>query len=151
MIRIAETAFDPSAELAGFIESCGSDLGGIASFIGLVRGNHGDARVDALTLEHYPGMTEAKLREFEETAKTRWPVSHSLVIHRVGRMLPGDAIVLVATASAHRQAALDACAFLIDILKTQAPFWKYEERDDGAHWVEARASDSAAAQRWVAE
>jgi len=151
MIRITETGFDPSAELAAFIQRCGPDLGGIATFIGLVRGSHGEASVHALTLEHYPGMTQTKLEAFEETAQTRWPVSHSLIIHRVGRMLPGDAIVLVATASAHRQAALDACAFLIDILKTEAPFWKYEERDDGAHWIEARESDGAAARRWVAE
>jgi molybdopterin synthase catalytic subunit len=102
----------------------------------------------AMTLEHYPGMTERQLEAIEAEARRRWPLLDSLVIHRVGRMLPGEAIVLVATASTHRAAALEACAFLIDWLKTRAPFWKLEETPSGERWVEARESDEAAAARW---
>jgi molybdopterin synthase catalytic subunit len=101
-----------------------------------------------MTLEHYPGMTEKKLQEIEAEAGRRWPLAASLIIHRYGRLEPGERIVLVATASAHRQAALEACAFLIDWLKTQAPFWKLEETPEGVEWVEARESDDAAAERW---
>jgi molybdopterin synthase catalytic subunit len=102
-----------------------------------------------MTLEHYPGMTERKLAEVEAEALVRWPLQASLIIHRYGRLEPGDAIVLVATASAHRAAALESCQFLIDWLKTRAPFWKREEAPDGkAAWVEARVSDDAAAARW---
>jgi molybdopterin synthase catalytic subunit len=103
-----------------------------------------------MTLEHYPGMTEKKLTEIEAEAQRRWPLQASLIIHRFGRLEPGDRIVLVATASAHRQAALESCAFLIDWLKTQAPFWKLEESAAGSQWVEARDSDDHAASRWVA-
>ena len=101
-----------------------------------------------MTLEHYPGMTERQLAAIEAEARERWPLLDVLVIHRYGRMLPGEPIVLVATASAHRAAALEACAFLIDWLKTRAPFWKLEESGQGERWVEARASDEAAARRW---
>jgi molybdopterin synthase catalytic subunit len=101
-----------------------------------------------MTLEHYPGMTEKKLAEIEAEAHTRWPLQTSLIVHRYGRMLPGEPIVLVATASAHRAAALEACAFLIDWLKTEAPFWKLEETGEADRWVEARATDDAAAARW---
>ena len=102
-----------------------------------------------MTLEHYPGMTEKMLAEIEAEARTRWPLADRLIIHRYGRLLPGERIVLVATASAHRQAALEACAFLIDWLKTKAPFWKLEDRPDGAAaWVEAKDSDDRAADRW---
>jgi molybdopterin synthase catalytic subunit len=101
-----------------------------------------------MTLEHYPGMTEKKLKEIEAEARQRWPLAAVLIIHRHGRLEPGERIVLVATASAHRQAALEACAFLIDWLKTQAPFWKLEETPEGTEWVEARESDDAAAARW---
>ena len=104
-----------------------------------------------MTLEHYPGMTERMLREIDEEACRRWPLEASLVIHRYGRLEPGDRIVLVVTASAHRQAALEACAFLIDWLKTKAPFWKLEETQDGSHWVKARARDDDAAARWDKE
>ena len=100
--------------------------------------------VTAMTLEHYPGMTERQLARVEAEARRRWPLQDSLIVHRVGRMLPGEPIVLVATASAHRHAALDACAFLIDWLKTEAPFWKLEETPVGERWVEARAEDDAA-------
>ncbi len=146
-VRVVETPFDPSAELAAFCRGR-TDVGAIASFIGLVRDEHGGERILAMTLEHYPGMTERQLARIEAEARARWPLFDVLVIHRVGRMLPGEPIVLVATASAHRAAALEACAFLIDWLKTKAPFWKLEETPAGARWVEARASDEEAAARW---
>lgn len=146
-VRVVETPFDPSAELAAFCRGR-ADVGAIASFIGLVRDDHGGERILAMTLEHYPGMTERQLARIEAEARARWPLFDVLVIHRVGRMLPGEPIVLVATASAHRAAALEACAFLIDWLKTKAPFWKLEETPAGARWVEARASDEEAAARW---
>jgi molybdopterin synthase catalytic subunit len=101
-----------------------------------------------MTLEHYPGMTERMLREIEDEARRRWPLQASLIVHRYGRMLPGEPIVLVAAASAHRAAALEACAFLIDWLKTQAPFWKLEETGEESRWVEARRADGEAAARW---
>jgi molybdopterin synthase catalytic subunit len=101
-----------------------------------------------MTLEHYPGMTEKKLAEIEAEAHARWPLHASLIVHRYGRMLPGEPIVLVATASAHRAAALEACAFLIDWLKTKAPFWKLEQGSKGAAWVEAKESDDRAAEKW---
>ncbi len=104
-----------------------------------------------MTLEHYPGMTEKKLAEIEAEANRRWSLQASLIVHRYGRMLPGEPIVLVATAAAHRAAALEACAFLIDWLKTKAPFWKLEEGPDASHWVEARATDDEAAARWRPE
>lgn len=147
-VRVQSEPFDPAAELAAFARGR-TDVGGVASFVGLVRDEHGGERVAAMTLEHYPGMTERKLAEIEAEARSRWPLLDALVVHRYGRMLPGEPIVLVATASAHRQAALEACAFLIDWLKTRAPFWKLEETPAGGeHWVEARASDDAAAARW---
>lgn len=150
MIRVQREDFDVGRELAAL----GADnrrIGGVASFVGLVRDMAGDQRIGAMTLEHYPGMTEKKLAEIEAEACRRWPLEASLVIHRYGRLEPGDRIVLVATASAHRAAALESCAFLIDWLKTEAPFWKLEETAEGEHWVAARASDDAAARRWVAE
>jgi molybdopterin synthase catalytic subunit len=101
-----------------------------------------------MTLEHYPGMTEKKLAEIEAKAQARWPLQASLIVHRYGRLLPGDPIVLVATAAAHRAPALEACAFLIDWLKTKAPFWKLEETVGAGRWVEARADDDHAAARW---
>jgi molybdopterin synthase catalytic subunit len=104
-----------------------------------------------MTLEHYPGMTEKKLAEIEAEARARWPLEATLLIHRYGRLEPGDRIVLVATASAHREAALESCHFLIDWLKTKAPFWKLEETPRGGDWVEARDTDDAAAQRWARE
>jgi molybdopterin synthase catalytic subunit len=137
----------PTAELAAFARGR-SDIGAVATFTGLVRDEHAGERILAMTLEHYPGMTERQLARIEAEARARWPLLDVLVIHRVGRMLPGEPIVLVATASAHRAAALEACAFLIDWLKTKAPFWKLEETPSGARWVEARASDAAAAARW---
>ncbi|SNB70403.1 molybdopterin synthase subunit MoaE [Arboricoccus pini] len=146
-VRVQEAIFDPGRLLADFTKARQS-TGGIASFLGLVRDAHGGRTVQALTLEHYPGMTEKQLHAIEAEAHRRWPLLDSLIVHRVGRMLPGEPIVFVATASTHRQAALDACAFLIDWLKTDAPFWKYEETGEGGHWVEARASDKMARDRW---
>ena len=148
MVRVQEEPFDVGAEL-GALTAGRTDIGGVASFVGLVRDVAGDAPVSAMTLEHYPGMTERKLAEIEAEARRRWPLQASLIVHRYGRMVPGEPIVLVATASAHRQAALDACAFLIDWLKTKAPFWKLEETPEGAgRWVEAREGDDAASERW---
>jgi molybdopterin synthase catalytic subunit len=147
MIRVQREDFDIGVELANFAAG-NHRVGGIATFIGLVRDLGGAAAVNALTLEHYPGMTEKQLAEIEAEAHRRWPLEATLVIHRYGRLEPGDRIVLVATASPHRDAALEACHFLIDWLKTKAPFWKSEETPAGERWVEARAKDDEAEQRW---
>ncbi|HLN24537.1 MAG TPA: molybdenum cofactor biosynthesis protein MoaE [Patescibacteria group bacterium] len=143
MIRVQSEDFDPGAEIARLSDGR-TDIGAVTSFIGLVRG--GDIR--AMTLEHYPGMTERQLAAIEAEACQRWPLQAVTIIHRVGRLLPGERIVLVAIASPHRAAAFEACEFIIDRLKTDAPFWKLEERHDGAHWVEAKGNDDARAQRW---
>lgn len=147
MIKVQVEDFDVGAELAA-LTAGRTDVGGVASFIGLVRDMAGSETVGAMTLEHYPGMTEKKLAAIEAEANARWPLQASLIIHRYGRLEPGERIVLVATASPHRQAALESCAFLIDWLKTKAPFWKLEDTAAGPQWVEARDSDDAAAQRW---
>jgi molybdopterin synthase catalytic subunit len=147
MIRVQREDFDIGAELAGLTRG-NHRIGGVASFVGLVRDMAGDAAIGAMTLEHYPGMTEKKLAEIEAEACRRWTLEASLIIHRYGRLEPGDRIVLVATASAHREAALASCGFLIDWLKTQAPFWKLEETPDGDRWVESRKEDADAAKRW---
>ncbi|MBT4425789.1 MAG: molybdenum cofactor biosynthesis protein MoaE [Rhodospirillaceae bacterium] len=149
MIRIQAEDFDVGAEMAAM--NGDGDVGALASFVGLVRGGKGDAKIAAMTLEHYPGMTEKKLAEIEAEARTRWPLEDCLIIHRFGRLEPGERIVMVITASSHRQAALEACAFLIDWLKTSAPFWKLEERTGGEKWVEARAADDQAAEKWAAK
>ena len=148
MIRVQREDFDVGAELERL---CQGDhrVGGLVAFVGLVRDMAGGQSVDAMTLEHYPGMTEKTLARIEAQAGERWPLAASLIVHRYGRLEPGDRIVLVATASAHRQAAFEACQFLVDWLKTQAPFWKREETGSGEHWVDARAADDAAAARWV--
>jgi molybdopterin synthase catalytic subunit len=147
MIRVQEAPFDVGAELAA-LSAGRTDIGAVASFVGLVRDVAGDQATLAMTLEHYPGMTERKLAEIEAEANARWPLQASLIVHRYGRMLPGEPIVLVATASQHRAAALEACAFLIDWLKTKAPFWKQEETGAASRWVEARDADERAAARW---
>jgi molybdopterin synthase catalytic subunit len=147
MIRVQEASFDVGAELEA-LHAGRTDIGAVASFVGLVRDHAGEQAIGAMTLEHYPGMTEKKLAEIEAEAQARWPLQASLIVHRYGRMLPGEPIVLVATASEHRVAALEACAFLIDWLKTQAPFWKLEETEATQRWVEARAADDQAAARW---
>ena len=148
MIKVQREDFDVGVEIAALTEADYA-IGGVASFVGLVRDVAGDQRIGAMTLEHYPGMTETKLAEIEAEACARWPLETSLIIHRYGRLEPGDRIVLVATASAHRAAALESCQFLIDWLKTSAPFWKLEETPDGGKWVDARDSDNAAAERWI--
>jgi molybdopterin synthase catalytic subunit len=147
MIRVQHEDFDVGAELDRLARD-NRRIGGIASFVGVVRDLGGGDRVTALRLEHYPGMTEKKLAEIEAEAHRRWPLDAVLIIHRYGRLEPGERIVLVATASPHRKAALEACHFLIDWLKTKAPFWKSEETPAGERWVEARAEDDAAAERW---
>jgi molybdopterin synthase catalytic subunit len=145
-IRVQAEDFDPGVEMAR-LHAGRDDIGAVASFVGLVRGG----QVAAMTLEHYPGMTERQLREVAHGAAARWPLQGIIVVHRYGRLVPGDHIVLVAVASPHRAAAFEACAFLMDWLKTQAPFWKREETADGARWVEAKADDDAAAARWLQE
>lgn len=144
MIRVSvqPAPIDLATEIAG-VETLGA--GGIASFTGVVRGDGG---VTELTLEHYPGMTEAALVGIAEEAFARWGLMAVTIVHRIGAMAPGDRIVFVATAASHRAAALESCAYLIDRLKTDAPFWKREKRGDATNWVEARASDAAASERW---
>ncbi|WP_455373087.1 molybdenum cofactor biosynthesis protein MoaE [Limibacillus halophilus] len=149
MIRVQQEDFDLGRELAA-LATGNHHIGGLCSFVGLVRDMAGGEEIGAMTLEHYPGMTEKMLEKIEAEAKERWPLEASLIIHRYGRLEPGDQIVLVATASPHREAAFEACHFLIDWLKTQAPFWKLEEKDSGAEWVEARESDDKAAEKWKA-
>ena len=148
MIRVQREDFDVGAELEALTRGK-TGIGGVTSFVGLVRDVAGERRIGAMTLEHYPGMTERQLAAIEEEARRRWSLDAVLIVHRYGRLEPGERIVLVAAASAHRQAAFDACQFLIDWLKTQAPFWKLEETPEGARWVDAQASDDEAAQRWV--
>jgi molybdopterin synthase catalytic subunit len=147
MIRIQTEDFDIAAEIAALRDGR-TDLGAIASFVGLVRDHPSGGHVTAMTLEHYPGMTEKELARIEAEAHAKWPLSGSVIVHRVGRLLPGDNIVLVVTASAHRQAAFEAAQFMMDYLKTQAPFWKTEETGEQRRWVEAQRSDDAAAERW---
>ena len=147
MVRVQREDFDVGTEL-GKLTKGNPRIGGVASFIGLVRDTGGSNPVTALTLEHYPGMTEKKLAEIEAEANKRWPLDASLIIHRYGRLEPAERIVLVATASPHREAALAACHFLIDWLKTDAPFWKSEETPEGERWVAARTEDDAATRRW---
>ena len=145
-VAVGEAPFDIAAETA-LLTRGRADIGGLASFIGLCRADSGLA---AMTLEHYPGMTEAAIAAIRAEAAQRWPLLGATVIHRVGRLLPGDPIVLVLTASAHRLAALESCAFLIDWLKTGAPFWKREEFAGGTErWVAAREEDEARARGWA--
>jgi molybdopterin synthase catalytic subunit len=147
MIKVQREDFDIGAEIAALTDG-NTKVGGLAMFVGLVRDLAEHGKISAMTLEHYPGMTEKRLAEIAEEAKARWPLEGVLIVHRYGRLEPGDRIVLVAATSAHRQAALDACAFLIDWLKTKAPFWKLEESAAGAEWVDARESDDHAAAKW---
>jgi len=151
MIKLQAEDFDIGAELAA-LTGGRHDIGGLAVFVGLVRaeaaGDGAPAAVEAMTLEHYPGMTGKMLAGIERKAQSRWPLSASLILHRYGRLVPGDRIVMAACASSHRHAAFEACQFLMDWLKTEAPFWKLEERQGEARWVEARKSDEAARKRW---
>jgi molybdopterin synthase catalytic subunit len=147
-VCIRHADFDLSAEVAA-LRADDPRVGAVATFTGTVRDRHGDQRgVQALELEHYPGMTEAAIESMIEEAFARFDIRAARVIHRVGRLRPLDQIVLVAVCSAHRGQAFQACEFLMDYLKTQAPFWKKETRPDGACWVDARVSDDAALQRW---
>jgi molybdopterin synthase catalytic subunit len=146
-VRVQTADFDIGAEIARLREGHRS-FGAIASFIGTVRDVNDASTITGLTLEHYPGMTEAALEEIVAEARHRFDIRDALVIHRVGALAPGDQIVLVAVTSAHRGMAFDACEFIMDALKTRAPFWKKERLPDGERWVEARASDDEAARRW---
>jgi molybdopterin synthase catalytic subunit len=147
-VRVQREDFDIGAEVARLTDGR-NNIGAVVTFTGTVRGGSGGADLAEMTLEHYPGMTEDELARVEAQAAERWPLLASLIVHRVGTLKPGDNIVLVVTASAHRQAAFAAAEFLMDYLKTRAPFWKKElSRDGTQRWVEPRASDDAAADRW---
>jgi molybdopterin synthase catalytic subunit len=146
-VRIQEHDFDVSSELAA-LRAGDKRVGAVATFVGVVRDLNDASQVSALTLEHYPGMTEKALAQIVEDAKQRWDIYDALVIHRVGPLKPGDQIVLVAVTSAHRGESFAACQFIMDYLKTRAPFWKKEQTPEGERWIEARASDEDAAARW---
>jgi len=151
MIKVQAEDFDIGAEVKA-LQAGRTDIGAIVTFTGAVRG--GDASdpagetLSTMTLEHYPGMTEGELKRIEAEANSRWPLQGSLIIHRYGTLKPGDNIVLVVTASAHRVAAFEAASFLMDYLKTNAPFWKKEAGPDGANWVAAKSSDDDALDKW---
>jgi molybdopterin synthase catalytic subunit len=144
-IHIQVEDFDVSEEIEALTRERPAATGAVATFTGYVRSDDG---LSALTLEHYPGMTEREIARIASEAAKRWPLSGVTIIHRVGRLKVGERIVLVAVASSHRAAAFAACEFLMDYLKTKAPFWKQEERGGDAQWVEAKSSDDAAAERW---
>ncbi len=146
-IAVQQAEFDLAAEVAALYRA-NPRVGAVASFLGLVRDINDGQGVSAMTLEHYPGMTERALADIVEQARGRWDVIDVCVIHRVGPLSPTDPIVLVAVASAHRGDAFAACEFIMDFLKTRAPFWKKERTPQGEHWVDARESDEAAAARW---
>lgn len=147
-IRIQEADFDLTAEIAD-LRKADPRVGAVVTFLGTVRDLNEGAEVKGMTLEHYPGMTEKALQEIIHEAQARWDIYKALVIHRVGPLLPEDQIVLVAVTSAHRGEAFAACEFIMDYLKSAAPFWKREETPEGGRWVDARASDEAAMARWV--
>ena len=147
-IRIQEADFDVAQEIAA-LTSGRTDVGAVVSFSGICRGDEDGETIAALTLEHYPGMAEAEIGRHADEALSRWPLQGLTVIHRFGRIAPGENIVLVVTASSHRQAAFEAAEFLMDYLKTNAPFWKREESRKGASWIEARDHDDVAAARWT--
>lgn len=146
-VRVQETAFLVGEEYEDFLRGDTSD-GAVASFVGRVRDHNAGAAIQTLELEHYPGMTEKVMMQVVHEARQRWPITAARVVHRVGKMNPGENIVMVLTASAHRHAALDACAFIMDHLKTQATFWKKEQTEQGARWVRSRESDESARLRW---
>lgn len=147
-IRIQQADFDVAQEIAALSKGH-TDVGAVVSFTGICRGTEGSVQIAALTLEHYPGMAEAEIRRHADEATARWPLQGLTIIHRFGRITPGENIVLVVTASSHRQAAFDAAEFLMDYLKTSAPFWKQEESAGGTSWIEAQSHDDAAAARWA--
>jgi molybdopterin synthase catalytic subunit len=147
-IRIQEADFDVAREIAALTRGR-SDIGAVVTFSGICRGTEGSNPIAALTLEHYPGMAEAEIGRHVDEAIGRWPLTGVTVIHRFGRIAPGENIVLVVTASSHRQAAFQAAEFLMDYLKTSAPFWKREESAGGTSWIEAHGRDDEAAARWT--
>lgn len=147
-IRIQQADFDVAREIAGLSQGR-TDIGAVVSFSGICRGSEQGEPIAALTLEHYPEMAEAEIGRHADEALARWPLQGLTVIHRFGRIAPGENIVLVVTASAHRQAAFEAAEFLMDYLKTNAPFWKREESARGTNWIEARDHDDDAAARWT--
>src|ERR1700691_2502971 len=148
-IRVQREAFDIAAETAAMTRGR-TDIGAVVTFTGICRADENGTPIAALTLEHYPGMAEAEIARHVDEAKARWPLFDVTVVHRYGRILPGETIVLVTTASSHREAAFAAASFLMDYLKTRAPFWKQVETVAGTAWVKAKAADDAAAERWSA-
>ena len=146
-VRVQTQAFDPGVELNA-LHAANLGIGAVVSFVGYVRDFNDGQPVAGMLLEHYPGMTEKALAGIEAEARGRWPLLTVEIIHRVGSLEPGEPIVFVGTSSAHRQAAFDACAFIMDYLKTRAPFWKKERTPEGERWVEGRCSDQQAAERW---
>jgi len=146
-IRVQLAAFQPGVELEA-LHAANAGIGAVVGFVGYVRDYNDGNAVAGMTLEHYPGMTEKALAGIVEQARARWPLLGVEIVHRVGQLQPGEPIVFVGTASGHRQAAFDACNFIMDYLKTRAPFWKREDTPEGPRWVDGRASDQAAAQRW---
>ncbi|WP_300725805.1 molybdopterin synthase catalytic subunit MoaE [Pseudomonas sp.] len=146
-IRVQAATFDPGAE-TNALHAANTGVGAVVNFVGYVRDFNDGHEVAGLFLEHYPGMTEKALGKIAAEAQDRWPLLHLEIVHRVGALEPGEPIVYVGVASAHRQAAFEACAFVMDYLKTRAPFWKKEQTANGPRWVESRTSDDAAAQRW---
>ncbi len=147
MIRVQEEDFDVGVEIAR-LSNGNNDIGAVCTFLGQVRDLSGNS-IQTMTLDHYPGMTEKELSKIEAEARARWPLVDCAIIHRYGTLTPGDRIVMVATAATHRQDAFQSCEFLMDYLKTRAPFWKKEDTGDGEKWVEARNSDDVAANRWT--
>lgn len=146
-IRVQVEAFQPGAELEA-LHAANAGIGAVVGFVGYVRDYNDGQEVAGMTLEHYPGMTEKALAGIVEQAGQRWPLIGVEIVHRVGHLQPGEPIVFVGTASSHRQAAFDACNFIMDYLKTRAPFWKREDTPEGARWVDGRDSDQTAARRW---
>jgi molybdopterin synthase catalytic subunit len=146
-IRLQKEAFDIASEVAVLTQGR-SDIGAVVTFTGICRADENGEQIAALTLEHYPAMAEAEIARHVDAASARWPLLDVTVIHRHGRILPGELIVLVVTASSHRQAAFEAAEFLMDYLKTRAPFWKQVEKASGNAWIEAKAADDGAAERW---
>lgn len=146
-IRVQVEAFQPGIELEA-LHAANAGIGAVVGFVGYVRDYNDGNEVAGMTLEHYPGMTEKALAGIVEQSRARWPLLGVEIVHRVGLLQPGEPIVFVGTASSHRQDAFDACNFIMDYLKTRAPFWKREDTPEGARWVDGRESDQAAAQRW---
>lgn len=144
-IRIQKEDFDPGAEMAALEDGSGREAGAIASFVGIVRGDGG---LTYMTLDHYPGMCESEIAAHAEQARGRWPILALRIVHRIGRLVPGERIVFVGVASKHRQAAFQAAEFLMDYLKTRAPFWKLERRGESETWVVARSEDDESVKRW---